>query len=47
MSQPLPHSLIPMETNRIMRNERLLPGLTKVLLIGQDFPMLNVGPTEL
>ena len=33
MAQPLPYSLTPLETNRIMLNEQLVPGLTKVLLI--------------
>ena len=30
MSQPLPHSLMPLETHRILQNEIYLPGLTKV-----------------
>ena len=47
MSQPLPHSLLPLETNRIIRNERMLPGITKILQIGQDFPILNLSPQEL
>ena len=47
MSQPLPHSLLPLETNRIIYNERLLPGITKVLQIGEDFPMLNISPRDL
>lgn len=33
MCQPLPYSLIPLETERIIINERLLPGITKVLRI--------------
>lgn len=36
-----------METNRIILNEHLLPGITKVLLIGQDFPLLNFEPQKL
>lgn len=31
MAQPLPYSLLPLETNRILLNERVLPGSTKVL----------------
>ena len=30
MSQPLPHSLMPLETHRILQNEIYMPGLTKV-----------------
>ena len=47
MSQPLPHGLLPMETHRIIQNERLLPGITKVLQIAQDFPQLNINPEDL
>ena len=46
MAQPLPHSLLPLETNRIILNERLMPGITKVLLIAQDFPQLNLSPND-
>jgi hypothetical protein len=38
MCQPLPFSLIPLETERIILNEKLLPGLTKIQRIAQDFP---------
>ena len=38
MAQPLPNSLLPLETNRIILNERLMPGITKVLQIMKDFP---------
>ena len=41
MAQPLPYSLLPLETNRIILNERILPGSTKVLQILKDFPQLN------
>jgi hypothetical protein len=44
MAQPLPKSLVPLETNRIIKNERLIPGLTKVLQIAHDFPALNIPP---
>ena len=46
MSQPLPHGLLSLETNRILRNEKLLPGITKILLIAQDFPQLNISSTN-
>ena len=45
-AQPLPLGLVPLETNRIILNERLLPGLTKVLQIGDDFPLLSIEPLE-
>ena len=44
MSQPLPHGILPMETHRIIQNEKILPGITKVLLLAQDFPQLNYSP---
>lgn len=46
-SQPLPHGFLPLETFRILENERLLPGLTKVLRIGQEFPQLTFSPDML
>ena len=46
MAQPLPYSIIPLETNRMILNEQMVPGLTKVLMIAQDFPMLNLAPTS-
>ena len=46
MAQPLPYSIIPLETNKIILNEQMVPGLTKVLMIAQDFPMLNLAPTS-
>ena len=46
MAQPLPHSLLPIETSRIILNERLMPGITKVLLISQDFPQLDISPDD-
>ena len=42
MTMPLPYSLIALETNRIIQNERVLPGLTKILKISEDFPQINV-----
>ena len=47
MSQPLPHSLLPLETYRVAQNEIYMPGLTKVLLIAQDFPQLSIDPDKL
>ena len=44
MAQPLPNSLIALETNRIILNERIMPGITKILLIAKDFPQLNIRP---
>jgi len=44
MAQPLPNGLIPLETNRILLNERIMPGITKILLIARDFPQLNIKP---
>lgn len=46
MTQPLPHSIVPLETYRIVQNEKLLPGHTKVLSIVQDFPQLNWQPEK-
>mmetsp|Transcript_21653 Transcript_21653/g.29007 ORF Transcript_21653/g.29007 Transcript_21653/m.29007 type:complete len:137 (-) Transcript_21653:2685-3095(-) len=46
MSQPLPHSLMPLETYRILQNEIYMPGLTKVLMIAQEFPMLDLAPEK-
>ena len=43
MAQPLPNSLLPLETNRILLNERILPGITKILQIQKDFPQLNLN----
>ena len=42
MTMPLPYSLIALETNRIIQNERVIPGLTKILKISEDFPQINV-----
>ena len=47
MCQPLPLSLIPLETERVMVNERLLPGITKILRVAQNFPSIDVDPSEL
>lgn len=46
MCQPLPYSLIPLETERLIVNERLLPGITKVLRIAQDFPQIDWDPSD-
>lgn len=43
----MPHGLLPLETHRIVQNERLLPGITKVIQIGEDFPALNVSPVDM
>ena len=44
--QPLPLSLIPLETERTLLNERLLPGIMKVIRIAQNFPTLDLDPSE-
>ena len=36
-----------METYRILQNERLLPGITKVLMAAQDFPQIAHPPHDL
>ena len=46
MCQPLPYSLVPLETERMILNEWLLPGITKVLRIAQDFPQIDWDPMD-
>ena len=46
MTLPQPNSLVALETNKIIQNERILPGLTKVLKISEDFPQINVLETQ-
>ena len=38
--------MIPLETERILINEKLLPGITKVLRIAQAFPQIDWDPTN-
>ena len=38
---------MPLETHRIIQNEKLLPGITKVLQISEDFPQLKISPTDI
>ena len=48
MTLPQPNSIVALETNKIIQNERILPGLTKVLKISEDFPQINVlEPSEI
>ena len=48
MTLPQPNSIIALETNKIIQNERIMPGLTKVLKISEDFPQINVlEPSEI
>jgi len=44
LCQPLPFSLLPLETERTLINERLLPGITKVLRVAQNFPQIDIEP---
>lgn len=46
MCQPLPLSLLPLETERTLVNEKLLPGITKVLRVAQNFPQIDVDPSD-
>jgi len=40
----LPISLIPLETERLLINEKLLPGISKILRIAQNFPVIESEP---
>ena len=38
---PLPYGLLPHQLIEIVDNERILPGISKIYQIGEDFPGLN------
>lgn len=38
---PLPYGLLPHETIEIIDNERIIPGITRVFKIGEDYPYLG------
>ena len=38
---PLPYGLLPHQLIEIVDNERILPGISKIYQIGEDFPSLN------
>jgi len=38
---PLPYGLLPHEMMEIIDNERILPGISHLYKIGEDFPSLN------
>ena len=39
---PLPYGLLPHELIEIVDNERIIPGISQIFKIGEDFPLLNV-----
>lgn len=38
---PLPYGLLPHELVEILDNERILPGISQLYKLGEDFPLLN------
>jgi hypothetical protein len=38
---PLPYGLLPHEMIEIVDNERVIPGLTKIFKLAEDFPWLD------
>jgi len=38
---PLPYGLLPHELIELIDNERILPGISRLYKLGEDFPMLN------
>lgn len=38
---PLPYGLIPHELIEIIDNERVIPGITKITKLAEDFPYLD------
>jgi hypothetical protein len=38
---PLPYGLLPHEMIEIVDNERIIPGLTKIFKLAEDFPWLD------
>lgn len=38
---PLPYGLLPHEMVEVVDNERLIPGLTKIYRVAEDFPYLD------
>ena len=38
---PLPYGLLPHELIEIIDNERVIPGLTKIFKLAEDFPYLD------
>jgi hypothetical protein len=38
---PLPYGLLPHELIEVIDNERVIPGLTKIFKLAEDFPYLD------
>ena len=38
---PMPYGLLPHELIEIIDNERILPGISRLYKLGEDFPFLN------
>ena len=38
---PLPYGLLPHELVEVVDNERVIPGLTKIYRLAEDFPYLD------
>jgi hypothetical protein len=45
-SQPITFGILPMEVNKIMINDNLMPGLTKILEKAHLYPQLNWSPND-
>jgi hypothetical protein len=38
---PLPYGLLPHELIEILDNERIIPGISQIYKLGEDFPFIN------